>query len=407
MFQQNQNLSFFVSGINYKKSDVSKRALFAILPETYVELTKLAPSYGISEMFILSTCNRTEIYGFAENVQQLTDLVCSKTTGSREEFDELSYQKEGDEAIRHLFEVAAGLDSQILGDYEIVGQIRQAIKIAQENNSIGTNIQRLVNCVLQSSKEIKTKTGLSGGTVSVSFAAVQYIRENVTSFQDKKIILLGTGKIGRNTTKNLVDYLQTKNITLINRTAEKAQKLAEGLGLKFAELSKLDEEVATADIILTATNSPVPVITKAQLENNGDKLIIDLAIPGNVEADAFGLPGVTVINVDQLAKIKDETLQHRIEEIPAAQRIIDHFLAEFLAWHAMRKHVPVLKTVKSTLEQIQTYTTSTAASIQHISSHKEENEKIQKAVNGMAVKMRKQNQWGCYFIQAINEYIAV
>jgi glutamyl-tRNA reductase len=358
-------------------------------------------------MFILSTCNRTEIYGYAESAEQLANLLCSKTTGTKEEFDELAYKKEGNEAILHLFEVAAGLDSQILGDYEIVGQIRQAIKIAKEHNSIGTNITRLVNAALQSSKEIKNKTGLSGGTVSVSFAAVQYIRDHIVEISDKKILLLGTGKIGRNTTRNLVDYLQTKNITLINRTAAKAEKLAAEMDLSFATTEELDEQVRNADIILTATNSPEPVITRQQLSGHGNKLIIDLAVPGNVAADAMNLEGISVVNVDQLAKIKDETLQHRVAEIPRAKEIIDHYFNEFLVWHALRKHVPVLKTVKTTLQHIQTsYSASTASSFQIIPPT-DGNEKIQRAVNGMAVKMRRENQWGCYFIQAINEYIAV
>lgn len=401
-------MEFFVAGINYKKSDISKRSQFAILPETYIELINDAGNYGISEMFILSTCNRTEIYGYAESADQLIDLLCSKTAGSKEEFEELAYIKEGNEAILHLFEVAAGLDSQILGDYEIVGQIRQAMKIAKENNSIGTNIQRLVNAALQSSKEIKNKTGLSGGTVSVSFAAVQYIRDHIQDIGNKQILLLGTGKIGRNTTRNLVDYLQTKNITLINRTAEKAQRLAEEMDLSFALSAELDEYVRKADIILTATNSAEPIITKSQLINAGNKLIIDLAVPGNVAADAMKMEGISVVNVDQLARIKDETLQHRVAEIPRAKEIIQFYFQEFLAWHALRKHVPVLKAVKSTLQQIQTsYSSSTASSIQQIIPGKEGNDKIQRAVNGMAVKMRRENQWGCYFIQAINEYIAV
>jgi glutamyl-tRNA reductase len=135
--------------------------------------------------------------------------------------------------VNHVFEVGAGLDSQIFGDYEIVGQIKLAVKFAKERGFVGAFTERLINCVLQASKSIKNQTELSGGTVSVSFAAVQYIREQVTDLH-QTILLLGVGKIGRNTCKNLVDYLGTKNITLINRSPEKAEELAIELGLRAA-----------------------------------------------------------------------------------------------------------------------------------------------------------------------------
>src|SRR5450432_4021979 len=217
---------FFIAGINYKKTDAAIRGQFAVSHDQYEKILALAPAHGLSELFILSTCNRTEIVGFAEDAAQLIALLCTQTAGTMETFWELAYCKNGQGALEHLFGVAAGLDSQILGDYEIVGQLKQAVKFARERGFIGSFLERLVNCVLQSSKVIKNKTALSGGTVSVSFAAVQYIKENVEIAAGKKILLIGTGKIGRNTCKNLVDYLGTTNITLINRSEEKAAELA-------------------------------------------------------------------------------------------------------------------------------------------------------------------------------------
>src|SRR3978361_663347 len=205
----------------------------------------LAPTYHLTELFILSTCNRTEIYGFADEAGQLADLLCKETTGNRETFLDMAYIKKGMEAIEHLFLVGAGIDSQILGDYEIVGQLKQAVKFARERQFIGASTERLVNCVLQSSKSIKTQTALSGGTVSVSFAAIQYIRENISDISGKKILLVGTGKIGRNTCRNMVDYLSTSNITLINRTESRAAELAAEMGVAFAPLEDLADQAAS------------------------------------------------------------------------------------------------------------------------------------------------------------------
>jgi glutamyl-tRNA reductase len=213
-----RNISnFFVAGINYKKSDASTRGQFAIGQDQYRAILEKSNAQGLNEVFILSTCNRTEIYGFAHCSHQLVELLCSETIGSAETFKQVAYVKNGIEAIEHVYNVGAGLDSQILGDYEIVGQLKTAVKFSKEQGFVGAFTERLINSVLQASKLIKNNTELSGGTVSVSFAAVQYIKSVIADPSSKNILLLGIGKIGRNTCKNLVDYLDTKNICLINR----------------------------------------------------------------------------------------------------------------------------------------------------------------------------------------------
>ncbi|MEO5681868.1 MAG: glutamyl-tRNA reductase [Chitinophagaceae bacterium] len=402
-------LNFCIAGINYKKTDAALRGQFAIGPDQYNAVLESANAYNLHEIFILSTCNRTEIYGLTDNVQHLISAICTQTTGSADTFNELAYIKKGPEAVEHLFNVAAGLDSQILGDYEIIGQIKQSVKAAREKGFIGATLDRMVNAVLQSSKAIKNQTALSGGTVSVSFAAVQYIKEKITNPAGKKIVLLGTGKIGRNTCKNMVDYLGTTNITLINRTPEKAALLANELGLQYAPISALAEQVAEADIILVATNAAEPTVLASHLAGHGCKLIIDLSIPYNVEAAAQQLPNVILVNVDDLSKLKDATLQKREAEVPKAKAIIAAHAAEFTEWHVMRKHVPVLKAVKDKLEQIHycRIDTGAYASPSYINFAAEKPEaRIQKVITTMAVKMRHQNQRGCQYIEAINDFMA-
>jgi len=393
---------FWIAGINYKKTDATVRGQFAIQKEQYINILKQARAGGLNEVFILSTCNRTEIYGFADDVSQLVNLLCSETTGDKDMFDRLSYVKNGVQAIEHLFYVSAGLDSQILGDYEIVGQIKAAVKLAKEHGCINVLLERLVNTILQSSKAIKNQTQLSDGTVSVSFAAVQYIREHVKTLTDKKILLVGTGKIGRITCKNLVHYLQTKNITLINRTEEKAAELASELDLKHAPLSDLAKLISESDIILVATDSTEPTILSAHLEKQTSKLILDLSIPYNVESGAQHLPHVTLVNVDELSKLKDETLARRLADVPKAKAIVAEHIAEFLEWYDMRKHVPVLRAIKIKLKEI--HKSPLFIPLYNDSTHTEE--KIQRVINGFASKMKEHNQKGCHYIEAINEFIA-
>ncbi|MHA4807974.1 glutamyl-tRNA reductase [Flavitalea flava] len=397
---------FFIAGINYKKTDAAIRGQFAISTEQYEKLLTLAPSYHLNELFIVSTCNRTEIYGWAEHASQLIDLLCTQTTGNAETFTELAYIKNGPAAIEHLFQVAAGLDSQILGDYEIVGQLKQAVNFARERNFIGPFTERLANCVLQSSKSIKNQTALSGGTVSVSFAAIQFIKEKIKDITGKKILLIGTGKIGRNTCRNLVDYLNTREITLINRSEEKAISLADEMGISYAPLDQLATHAAAADIILVATNAEQPTLLHKHLENKGVKLIIDLSIPCNVEKSAGELSNITLVNVDELSKLKDETLQKREREVPKARGIIDSHTIEFMEWHEMRKHVPVLKAAKTKLKELHSCPLYSRLSGEPFPSKSNSDEHIQRVINGMATKMRQHNQGGCQYIEAINEYIA-
>jgi len=399
---------FIVAGINYKKTDAAIRGQFAINSDNYARVLAASEAAGIQEVFILSTCNRTEIYGLAADASQLIGLLCAHTEGSEELFRSRAYIKQGMSAIEHLFNVSAGLDSQILGDYEIVGQIKQAVKFSKEHARIGAFTERLFNSVLQSSKTIKNQTELSGGTVSVSFLAVQYIGKHIKDLRNKKILLLGIGKIGRNTCKNLVDYLPTKNITLINRTDDKAGQLAAELGLRSSSYLSLKQEVRSADVILVATNAPEPTILAEDLRNSGEKLLIDLSIPYNVEASARTLPGVTLVNVDELSKLKDKTLHKRKAEVPKANKIIAEHIQEFVEWHEMRRHVPVLRAVKTKLQEIHgnpvffAPVTDQCPGTPFANHH----ERIQKVINVMAVKMRQHNKRGCHYIEAINEFMA-
>lgn len=398
-----KNISnFFVAGINYKKSDACVRGQFAISNEQYANLLQKASLQGLNEVFILSTCNRTEIYGFANNSSQLIELLCSETLGNSETFKEAAYIKNGVEAIEHVFNVGAGLDSQILGDYEIVGQLKNAVKFSKQNGFVGAFTERLINCVLQSSKLIKNNTELSGGTVSVSFAAVQYIKQVVADPSSKNILLLGVGKIGRNTCKNLVDYLDTKNITLINRSPEKAEELAGELGLKAASLQNLSAEIGKADIILVATNSAEPTILKEHVEGKGEKLIIDLSIPYNVDAEAQHLPNVQMVNVDELSKMKDETLRMREAEVPKAKAIIAEVMEEFNEWYQMRRHVPMLKHLKVKLKELYTHPLYSNPTI---SCPKKLDVQIQRVLNDTAGKIKIQNQRGCQYLAALNDFI--
>lgn len=400
----NQDMDhFIVAGINYRKSDAGIRGDFAVNHDQYVSLLQKAKAAGLAEVFVLSTCNRTEIYALAPHAGILIDLLCSETVGTADTFRQLAYIKQGEEAIEHIFSVGAGLDSQILGDYEIVGQMKAAVKVSREQGCMGSFIERVFNTVLQSSKAIKNETELSGGTISVSFAAIQFIREQAANASNKKIVLIGTGKIGRNTCKNIVDYLDTRNITLINRTDYKAVAMAIELGLNYAPFTQLQEKVEQADIVIVATQAEKALITKESLLNSDPKILVDLSIPHNIEPSVGQLPHIRLANVDDLSTINDKTLQNRLAEVPKAMQIIKQHIAEFNEWLSLRKHVPVLKAVKQKLNEMHNCALFSAT---HPSPMIDQ-DAIQKVVNSVAVKMRSQHQPGCYYIEAINDFMTI
>ena len=409
MIQNNQvDLSrFFLAGISYKKADAETRGSFAISHGQYRRILEQVGSGRVDGLFVISTCNRTEIYGITQNEDQLIRLLCDQTRGNEKTFRKLAYIKNGMEAVMHLFHVGAGLDSQILGDYEIVGQLKQSIKFSKENNGMTGFLERLANGVLQASKEIKNETKLSTGSVSVSFSAIQYIRQNVKDYDNKRILLFGTGKIGKNTCKNLVDYLGNTNITLINRTEEKAESLARELNLNYAPLTGLAKEISCSDIILVATGAENPTVLKSHFESGQQKLIIDLSVPYNVERGVGELRDTQLINVDQISQMKDDIEKKREAEIPKAQKIIAHHALAFSEWLQMRQHASALKALKNILHRIAMAHARELSNLETRCPYISAEQQIRQIINKTAENMRTQNQPGCHQIHAISEFVTV
>jgi glutamyl-tRNA reductase len=248
--------------------------------------------------------------------------------------------------------VGSGLDSQILGDFEIISQIKTSFSESKKHGLANAFLERLVNCVIQASKRIKNETELSSGATSVSFASVQYIMNNVTDIQSKNILLFGTGKIGRNTCENLVKHTKNDHIVLINRTREKAEKVAGKFNLVVKDYDLLPLEVPKADVMVVATGAAVPTIDKDILSVDKPLLILDLSIPKNVHDNVKELPNVTVVHLDDLAKITDETLEKRKKHIPAAEAIIEDIMDEFTEWMNARKFAPTIHALKEKLNSI-------------------------------------------------------
>jgi glutamyl-tRNA reductase len=397
--------NFYVAGINYKKADSETRGRFAIGDEQYESILQRAGNTGIDALFILSTCNRTEIYGIAHNSDELVDLLCSVTVGEKNEFATDCYIKTGTDAVEHLFHVAAGLDSQILGDYEIVGQFKKAVKFAKQRGFINSFLEQLHNTVLQASKQIKNQTNLSKGTTSVSFAAVQLIKKSYTNLADYHILLVGTGKIGQCTCKNLKDYLGDVNVTLVNRSLGSAKVVAAQMHVDHADMAELRNLIKEADIIIVATGAAMPVISKGDLEYSAEKLVIDLSVPNNVDPEAGKLPNIKLVNIDDLSLVSSDTLEKRQKDVHNAQKINSYFIERFDEWCAHRKDGLLVSSIKKKLTSICLSQLLVENKLGHTLSHEQE-QRIQHILNQAARKKKVTNQAGCHYLEALNEFLS-
>ncbi|MDX1829066.1 MAG: glutamyl-tRNA reductase [Lutibacter sp.] len=354
MEQENTVTKLYNVGISYKKADVKVRGTFSITKENQILLLEDAKQNGIEGLFVLSTCNRTEITGFAKHPFELISLLIKYSNGSVESFIPVSNVYKNKDAVEHLFRIGTGLESQILGDYEIVGQLKAAYKQAKKLGTTNAYLERLMNLVLQASKDVKNNTKLSSGTTSVAYAAIQYIIDNVQDYNNKNILIYGLGKIGQNTIKNILEYTNNKSLTVINRTQEKAVQFAsEFSGIKVADFNELENEIEKSDILIVSTGSSKPTVTVNQLKSKRPNLVIDLSIPSNVDLAVKELENTNLINVDELSEITDKTLQIRENEIPHTEEIIKKYKAEFNEWISIRKYVPAVNALKESLKAIQ------------------------------------------------------
>lgn len=349
----NNKKHFYALGVSYKNADLRTRGDFSLGLEQRDALILDAKKEGIKEILVNSTCNRTELYAHLADPSLLIYLLCKHSQGNLSVFDEIGYTLKNNAAIHHIFKVGTGLDSQILGDFEIIGQIKQSFYRSKKLGMIQGFMERLVNAVIQASKRIKTETKISSGATSVAFASVQYIINTIEKISDKNILLFGTGKIGRNTCENLIKHTENDHIVLINRTHEKAKNVAGKFNVLVKEYGDLPTEIRKTDVLIVSTGAQQPTVSKDIIHKDSPLLILDLSIPSNVNPNVKELEHVTLINLDTLSQITNKALEDRRKYIPQAESILEEVKGEFLEWLGHRQYAPALRALKAKLTQQQ------------------------------------------------------
>jgi glutamyl-tRNA reductase len=214
-------------------------------------------------------------------------------------------------------------------------------------------LERAINSAIQISKRIKNETGISNGAASVSYAAVHYILNNQKRITDKNILLLGVGEIGQNTVENLVKHVYQPKIKIANRTQDKAEKISQKYNIPHVDYADFDKELKNTDILIVATGARHPIINSSHFPNGKETLVIDLSIPHNVEKDVTNNENVTLVDVDELSKQIQETIQQREKEVPKAEKIIKEMTKDFLEWEKKRKLAPNIHHFKAVLKNME------------------------------------------------------
>ncbi len=352
-FQVSQFSNFFLVGVDHKTAPINIRERFSLDQSQVAHLIHNYKQLGGDAMFVLSTCNRTELYGFGNCPRRIIDLFCRISGVDHETFFHIQNIKQNREAIEHLFRVGAGMESKILGDFEIIGQIKKDFLFSKAQEAHNAFLERLVNSAIQASKRVKNETELSTGASSAAFAVVQTVKEHLQSGvfgPDSKVVLVGTGKIGRTACENLVNQTQLNDITLINRTLEKAERLAVRFGIKHLGYAHLEEQVDQADIIIVATGASRPTVLSSAFVTQKPRLLLDLSVPRNVEPILYNREGFKVVDIDHLTTLTQESLHRRQKEIPKAESIINEMIGEFYQWLESRKVAPTLQAMREKMD---------------------------------------------------------
>ncbi len=337
---------FFVVGVSYKTANIDLRGKFSINDTQHHALFLEAQKQKIKDLIVVNTCNRTELYAWVPDSEILINLLCDHSDGDKKSFEQIGYILKGEEGINHVFRVGTGLESQILGDFEIISQLKQSFFRSKKMGLAEGYLEHFINAVINASKRIKTETKISSGATSVAFASVQYILKNTQNISKKNILLFGTGKIGANTCKNLIKHTQNDQITLINRTQSRADKIANKFPVVVKPFSELTSCIHEADILIVATGAQNPTISKELIHNSNPLLILDLSIPRNVDTKINEIENVKVIHLDELSQITDATFEIRKRYIPKAELILNEIKNEFLSWIKHRKYIPALNAFK-------------------------------------------------------------
>ncbi|MGE5757300.1 MAG: glutamyl-tRNA reductase [Sideroxydans sp.] len=350
-------MQLFTFGINHQTAPLAVREQIAFNAETLdAALRDLVGNGAAKEATILSTCNRTEIYCSTNAPVQAVDWLASYHHLPSAEIEPYIYRLPQEQAVKHAFRVASGLDSMVLGEPQILGQMKQAVRQAEQAGTLGFLLHKLFQRTFSVAKDVRTQTEIGANLVSMAAAAVKLAERIFPSIAEQRVLFIGAGEMIE---LNAVHFAarNPKHITVANRTLERAQTLARRINGHAITLNELPEQLAQHDIIVTSTASPLPILGKGMVERalkqrkHRPLFIVDLAVPRDVEAEVAELSDVFLYTVDDLAEVVRDGLDARQGAVKEAEVIIDSGVNEFIHWMESREVVPVIRTLRDHAER--------------------------------------------------------
>jgi glutamyl-tRNA reductase len=340
-------------GLNHVTAPLALRETTAVAPgEAPQILRRLRKRWPTAEFLLLNTCNRTELYALRPlharpREEELREAFASNTTEKTAELDDALYVHAGIDAVRHLFSVASGLDSLVPGESQIVSQIKDALATAMETGAADTNFASLVSDALATARRVRRETPIARGKVSVASAAFEAVRDVFPSLADRCVLAIGGGKM----TELLLRLLAKENpahLFIANRSFTRAAELAADFNAQAVPFDNLQPVLGKADVVLTCTASPKPILTSGMLararndRNDAPLLIMDLAVPRDVDPRAADLPGVRLGNIDDLSAVVDRTVAQRSQHVDAAMQIVSEQIEQYLQAADIRLVAPTI-----------------------------------------------------------------
>ena len=349
-------------GINHKTAPVELRECIAFTEdESESALREFSRQPHIKEVLLFSTCNRVEVLVVtadkAKAIEATKDYIAEANKIPRQEFEDSLYIYEGDEAVRHIFRVASSLDSMVVGEPQILGQVKEAYRMATEARASGVILNRLLHRTFFVSKRIRTETGIGDHAVSISYAAVELGRKIFGSLEGKNVLLVGAGEMAELAVEHLIRN-KAEKIYVANRTFENGVALAQrfkGQALRFEEIA---DSLKLVDIIISSTGSPDYVITRDQVKGvirirrNRPIFFIDIAVPRDIDPRVNRLTNSYVYDIDDLQGVIEENIEDRQHEAIKGERIVDEAVIRFREWYASLEVVPTIVALRSKLESI-------------------------------------------------------
>lgn len=351
-------MQLYALGLNHHTAPLAIRERVAFQPETMAQaLHDFARAESVREAAILSTCNRTELYFAAEQPQHAADWLARFHSLSLNAVSPYLYAYPQRDAIRHVFRVASGLDSMVIGEPQILGQVKEAARRAEEAGTIGTLLHKLFQNTFAVAKEVRSTTAIGANTVSMAAAAVHLTERIFERVSDQHVLFIGAGEMIELCAAHFAGA-QPKSITVANRTEQRAQALAERFGARTMRIDQIGERLAQFDVVVSCTASPLPLVGLGMVERavkvrrHRPMVMVDLAVPRDIEAEVGALDDIFLYTVDDLAQVVDAGMESRQQAVIEAEQIIDNRVDGFLHWMDARDVVPTIRALRDHAETL-------------------------------------------------------